>query len=151
MFRKGTKGTAKWTCVTPAGFEYFDHTADVGIRAWGKSLEESFEQAALGLVSNMVDVSKATPVGEVILELEADSIERLLYQFLDEVLFLVQTKLEVPSDIRVELDANKLRAHIRGEAYDASRHGHLHEIKAITFHDLSVRRDPPEVRVIVDI
>jgi SHS2 domain-containing protein len=45
----------------------------------------------------------------------------------------------------------RLVADVQGEAYDAKRHGHVHEIKAITFHDLAVRRAPPEVRVIVDI
>jgi SHS2 domain-containing protein len=138
--------------VQPArGYDYFEHTADVGIRAWGPTLEAAFEEAARGLVAQMVDTSKAQPVGEARLEVAADSVERLLFAFLDEVLFVVQTRLEVVSDVAVRFDGAKLVATLRGEAYDAARHGHLHEVKAITFHDLSVRRDPPEIRVIVDI
>lgn len=134
------------------GYEYFEHTADVGIRAWGPTLDAAFEEAARGLVAQMVDPSKAEPVGEARLEVDADSIERLLYAFLDEILYTVQTKLDVVSEVAVKIDGTRLVATIKGEAYDAQRHGHIHEVKAITFHDLAVRRDPtPEVRVIVDI
>lgn len=134
------------------GFEFFEHTADVGIRAWGPTLEEAYAQAALGLVANMVDVSAAKPVGEVVLRVEGESRERLLFRFLEEVLYLFETRLWVITHATVQLeDAARLVATLQGEAYDAKRHGHVHEVKAITFHDLSVRDSPPEVRVIVDI
>lgn len=135
-----------------AGFEYFEHTADVGIRAWGPTMEEAFAQAARGLVANMVDVSAARVVGEARIEVEGESRERLLFKFLEEVLFLVQTRLWVVTafDVRFE-GTGKLTAIVQGEDYDAARHGHLHEIKAMTYHGLLVQPAPPEVRVIVDI
>ena len=135
------------------GFEYFEHTADVGIRAWGPTLEVAFAEAAKGLVANMVEVAEARVVGEAVLEVEAESRERLLFRFLEDVLYQLQTELWVVSEVDVQfLAAGKLRATLRGEAYDAKRHGHVHEIKAITFHDLEVREGPaPVVRVIVDI
>lgn len=135
------------------GFEFFEHTADVGIRAWGPSLEVAFAEAARGLVANMVDVSAARAVGEARLEVEAESVERLLFRFLEDVLFLFQTELWVVTDVEVTLPApGRLVARVHGEKYDAARHGHVHEIKAVTFHDLEVRLEPrPEVRVIVDI
>lgn len=135
------------------GFEFFEHTADVGIRAWGPTLEAAFAEAARGLVANMVDVSQAKTVGEARLEVEAESDERLLYRFLEDVLFLFQTELWVVTDVDVAIPApGRLVARVMGEKYEAARHGHVHEIKAITFHDLEVRREPrPEVRVIVDI
>jgi SHS2 domain-containing protein len=135
------------------GFEYFEHTADVGIRAWGPTLEAAFAEAARGLVANMVEVADARVVGEAVLEVEAESRERLLFRFLEDVLYQFQTELWVVSEADVEfLAGNRLRATLRGEAYDAARHGHVHEVKAITFHDLEVREGArPEVRVIVDI
>lgn len=135
-----------------AGFEYFEHTADVGIRAWGASLDEAFAQAARGLISQMVDTSAAKPVGEARVEVEAESVERLLFAFLDEMLDLFYTRLWVLAQIDVRIEGEtKLVATLRGEAYEAARHGHVHEVKAMTYHGLEVRRDPPEVRVIVDI
>lgn len=134
------------------GYEFFEHTADVGIRAWGPDLSDAFAAAAEGLVASMVDVSAARAVGEARLEVEAGSLERLLFQFLDEVLFHVQTRLWVVTRADVQLEgATRLVATLRGESYDAARHGHVHEIKAITFHGLEVSPDPPVVRVVVDI
>lgn len=135
------------------GFDFFEHTADVGIHAWGPTLDAAFAEAARGLVTNMVEVAQARPIGEARLEVEAETVERLLFRFLEDVLYLVQTELWVVTEVDVRLAGpTRLDATLRGEKYDAARHGHLHEIKAITFHDLEVRPGPPaEVRVIVDI
>ena len=143
-----TRGSPK---PPPQGFEYFDHTADVGIRAWGATLDEAFAQAARGLIANMVELSDAKAVGEAHLELEAENIERLLFTFLDEMLDLFYAKMWVISDVQVALSGDaKLVATLRGEAYNAERHGHVHEIKAMTWHGLEVTRSPPEVRVVVE-
>lgn len=134
------------------GFEYFEHTADVGIRAWGPTMGDAFAEAAKGLVANMVDVARATSVGEARLDVQAENLERLLFHFLDDVLDLFYTRLWVITDAEVRLEGEtRLVATLRGETYDAARHGHVHEIKAMTYHEMHVTRDPPEVRVIVDI
>lgn len=133
------------------GFEYFEHTADVGIRAWGPTLEDAFCAAAEGLVAYMVDVTGAKNVGEATLVVEGGSDERLLLRLLEEVLYLFETERYVITGATAKREGGTLVATLRGEAYDATRHGHVHEVKAITFHDLHVQRTPPEVRVIVDI
>lgn len=133
------------------GFEYFDHTADVGVRAWGPTLSDAFAAAAEGLVAYMVDVSKARRVGEAALVVEAGSDDRLLHTFLEEVLYLFETERWVISRVDVAIEHGRLLATLHGEALDPARHGHVHEVKAVTFHDLHVQRDPPEVRVILDI
>lgn len=138
--------------MQPTGFDFFEHTADVGIHAWGPTLEEAFARAAEGLVAYMVDVSGAKPVGEARIEVEGENAERLLFRLLDEVLDVLQSRLYVVTKARVRFEGpTKLVATVEGEAWDAARHGHIHEIKAITFHEMVVRRDPPDVRVIVDI
>ena len=141
------------TRVQPArGYDYFEHTADVGIRAWGPTLGDAFAEAARGLVANMVDVERAKAVGEARLEVEAESLDRLLFHLLDDVLDLFYTRMWVIVEADVRLDGEtKLVATLRGETYDAARHGHVHEIKAMTYHGMEISRDPPEVRVIVDI
>lgn len=135
------------------GFDYFEHTADVGIRAWGPTLDEAFAQAALGLVANIVEVADAHAVGEAQVVIEADSLDRLLFRFLEEILDVTQSRLWVIADVNVKIESEtRLVATLKGEAYEAARHGHVHEVKAITFHGLDVKRGPPaEVRVIVDI
>ena len=136
----------------PRGHENFEHTADVGIRAWGPTLDAAFEEAALGLVGNMIELSEAREVGEARLEVEGENVERLLFRFLDELLDLVQSRLWIVARVQVALHGDtRLTATLWGEAFDKARHGHIHEIKAITFHDMAIQRAPPEVRVIVDI
>lgn len=140
----------------PRGHEFVEHTADLGIRAWGPDVGAAFAEAALGLFGNMVDLSRAEPKGEAVLELEADSPERLLYQFLDELLFRHQRDLLVFSGFDVTVSGGegawRLRAVVRGEDLDAERHGHVHEVKAITYHELRVSLGPPaEAFVVVDI
>lgn len=135
-----------------SGFEFFEHTADVGIRAWGATLDEAFAEAARGLVANMLDLSSVTAAQTRVVSVEAESLERLLFQLLDELLFVTQTDLWIPVEVEVRLAGERaLTATLRGEPYDAARHGHIHEIKAITYHDLRVSRAPAEVSVIVDI
>lgn len=134
------------------GYDYYEHTADIGIRAWGPTLEVAFAEAAKGLIANMVDLEQARTSSERTLELEGESIERLLFHFLDEVLFLFQTDLFVTVGAKVRLLGDqRLEATLQGETYDVERHGHVHEIKAVTYHDLVVSRAPPEVRLVVDI
>lgn len=136
----------------PRGFEYFEHTADVGIHAWGATLGEAFAEAAKGLVANMVEVEAAKSLGEVRLELDAENAERLFFRFLEEVLDVFYTRLWVVTDADVTLQGEtRLTATLRGEPYDPKRHGHVHEIKAITWHELAVQRSPPDVRIVVDI
>lgn len=138
-----------------AGFEHLDHTADLGIRAWGATLEEAFAQAAVGLFAQILELRTVEPTGEVEVTVDADALDDLLFRWLDELLYLFYTDLVVLADFDVTIEATDEGFHLRGramgEAYDADRHGHLHEVKAITYHALSVQEDPPMVEVIVDI
>lgn len=134
------------------GYDFYEHTADIGIHAWGPTLDVAFAEAAKGLVANMVDTPVPSAPETRTLNVEGENIERLLYHFLDEVLFLFQTESFVPTDARVTLhDDTRLEATLTGESYDEARHGHVHEIKAITYHEMQVTRSPADVRVIVDI
>ncbi len=143
--------------TAPRGHEFVDHTADLGIRAWGASLGIAFAEAARGLFEYMIDVTAAHPTGEAVFESEADSAERLLHRFLDELLFVHQRDLVVFCDFDVHVeraaaDAWRLRAAVAGEAFDEARHGHVHEVKAVTFHGLRVDAGPPsEVFLLVDV
>lgn len=142
-----------------SGFEFVEHTADLGIRAWGPHLDDAFAHAARGLIEYMVDVDAAKSARAFEVTAEAANPERLLFAFLDEILFIHQTEIVVFTtfDVTIEAPASegapwRLRATAHGEAFDAARHGHVHEIKAITYHGIRVIEGPPaEVFVVVDI
>lgn len=137
-----------------AGFEFVEHTADLGVRAWGPSLGVAFAEAARGMVEYVLDDPDAVKEHDFrMVELTEPSLDRLLLEFLDALNFLILTEGFVYRRVEVELDEGlgRLVARAHGEFHDEERHGHVHEIKAITFHDIRVQRAPPEVYVIFDI
>ncbi|KXA92692.1 hypothetical protein AKJ64_02485 [candidate division MSBL1 archaeon SCGC-AAA259E17] len=139
-------------------FEWVDHPSDIGFRAYGKSLEEAFENAALALTEIMADADKVKPEGEISIELQAEDREALLFDWLDFFLYLqdaedlISSKFEVES-ITEENEGFKLKARAWGEKYDPDRHGAGTEVKAVTYHMMEIECGPDRfsVQVIVDI
>jgi SHS2 domain-containing protein len=75
-----------------AGFELTDHTADIGIRAWGESAGQVFEQAALAMVSLLYDVGSVHGSDTITIELDAPDGELLLAAWLNELLFVIESR-----------------------------------------------------------
>ena len=135
-------------------YELIDHTADVGIKAFGKNLYEAFVNAAKGMFDIITDNSEIESIGQYDLELEAPDLEQLLVDFLSELLYLNSAKNQVFGFFIVDLDEKnkKLTAKIFGEKFDLSKHKIGAEIKAVTYHILEVRNKRPyHVQVLFDI
>jgi SHS2 domain-containing protein len=132
-------------------YELLEHTADVMVRAKGGSLEECFANAAYALFDQMVDASRIEPKTEVAFEVEGHDLESLLYNFLSEFLYLHDAKHLVLSEFDVRMQGYRLLCRAKGEKVSPERHGIRHEVKAITYHMLSVRPEEPSVTVIIDI
>ena len=135
-------------------YKLIEHTADVGIKAYGKNISEAFENAAKGMFDIITDNSNIESIGQYDIELEADNLEQLLIDWLSELLFLNSAKNLVFSFFKVELNEknNSLSAHVFGEKYNISKHKIGMEIKAVTYHLLKVRsKRPYNVQVLFDI
>ena len=135
-------------------YELINHTADVGVKAYGKNLSEAFEHAAKGMFDIITDNSEIESIGQYNIELEADDLEQLLVDWLSELLFLNSAKNLVFGFFKVELDEknNKLSGKVFGEKFDISKHKPGAEIKAVTYHILEVRNKRPfHVQVLFDI
>lgn len=135
-------------------YELVDHTADVGIKAYGKTLSEAFENAAKGMFDIITDKSEIENIGQYDIELETDNLEQLLVDWLSELLFLNTANNIVFGFFKVELDEkkNKLSAKVFGEKFDLSKHKVGTEIKAVTYHILEVNNKKPYyVQVLFDI
>ena len=135
-------------------YELIDHTADVGVKAYGKKLSEAFENAAKAMFDIITDKSYIESVGEYDIKLEAPDLEQLLVDFLSKLLFLNSAQNLVFGFFKVELDEKKntLLAHVFGEKYNISKHKIGSEIKAVTYHMLEVNNKKPYyVQVIFDI
>ncbi|MCK5635886.1 MAG: archease [Thermoplasmatales archaeon] len=135
-------------------YELIDHTADVGLKAYGKTLSEAFENAAKGMFDIITDSSEVESIGQYDIELEASNLEQLLVDWLSDLLYLNTARNLVFGFFKVDLDekSNKLNAIIFGERFDLSKHKIGSEIKAVTYHILEVKNKKPyHVQVLFDI
>jgi len=135
-------------------YDLIDHTADVGIKAYGKSLSEAFQNAAKGMFEIITDKSDIENIGQYNIKLEANDLEQLLVDWLSELLYIHSTKNIVFGFFKVVLDEKKksLSATVFGEKLDMSKHKIGSEIKAVTYHLLEVKKSKPcYVQVLFDI
>jgi SHS2 domain-containing protein len=133
-------------------YELVEHTADVGVKAYGKTVAEAFEHAAEGMFDIITDKSAIDPIGEYNILLEAPDLEQLLVDWLSQLLFLNGAHNLVFGNFEVTLIENHLSAHVFGEKYDTKKHKIGVEIKAVTYHILQVHEtDPIFVQVLFDI
>ncbi|QDA31633.1 archease [Thermococcus indicus] len=127
-------------------WEHYEHTADVGIRGYGESLEGAFEAVALALFDVMVDVKKVESRECREVEVEGEDLMALLYNFLEELLVLHDMEGLVFGDVDVEIEKTeegyRLRAKACGEVLDYEKHGPKEEVKAITYHEMRIEQLP---------
>jgi SHS2 domain-containing protein len=135
-------------------YEIIEHTADVGVKAFGTNISECFAHAAKGMFDIITDSSSIDEVGEYNLKLHAEDLEQLLVDFLSELLFLHSSRNLVFGSFTVEINEEtvELFANIKGETLDLEKHHYGVEIKAVTYHMLQVHsNEPPYVQVLFDI
>lgn len=135
-------------------FETFEHTADIGLLARGRTLAELFANAADGLTDLIVDRDGLSDTAQVQVSVAAADPESLLVAWLNELLYLLDTQRFVPRRARItSLDATSLTAQLFGDTIDPDRHTVRRMIKAATYHALSLRQTDGmwEARVILDL
>ena len=135
-------------------YETFDHTADIGVRVFGRTLEEVFVNAAYALFDQLTDLRKIGDGAIQEISLGGTDREDLLVRWLGELLFLCQGRGYLFKEFSIlHLDSNSLRAFARGEIFDPSRHRFKTEIKAVTYHRVEVGQKGKgwEGKVVFDI
>ncbi len=138
------------------GFEFLDFaTADVAFRAYGKTLGELFASAGLALFEVMTDIRKVEPKVRKEIRLEAEDLEELMFLWLSELLFFVDTEglLFSEFDVDVRKDGKWfLEAVCRGERIDPERHELRTAVKSPSFHGMKVEKNGEwRALVIVDV
>jgi len=134
-------------------FEVIEHTADVGIIAYGQSLEELFANAAVGMMSFLIGLDSVRLVQQRTVTADADDREGLLIAWLNELLVLLNADGFVPGRFTVrDLTDTRLRADVAGEPVDPTRHRFHLDVKAATYHTLEIKQDSLwQARVIFDV
>lgn len=122
-------------------FEIFEHTADVGVRAFGKTFAELAVNAARGMFSLVCDPANVRPVVTRTIEVRADDRDELLLVWLKELLCLLDIEGLLLCEFRIEhANERSLRAEVRGEFLDRDRHEPDMEVKAVTRHGYEIRQ-----------
>ncbi len=137
--------------------KFLDHTADVFFVAKANTLSELFEQCALAVEETMVDVAKVQPKQKIKILGEDKEIDRLLYDFMDELIFfkdykqLMFCKFEI--DIQEKDGKYVLTCFASGEKLDIARHDPKVDVKAVTMHQFEVKKIDKgwQANVILDI
>ena len=135
-------------------FELIEHTADVGIRAFGSSREEVFQNAAAGMFGIITDTGLVKEKECVEVRVVADDLETLLVEWLNELLYLSDSRSLLFSRFEIRrLGETSLDASACGEQADIQHHELKADIKAATYHMLKMERTAAgwQAQVIFDI
>ena len=142
--------------LSEGGFKFLEHVSDVIVEAWGKNLNEAFQHVAEGFFEVMVEISKVKPNIKERIEVKGYDLHSLLYNWLESLLILFETKNLVFSKFKVKInhvnEDFKLIAEAFGEEYNLSKHSSKVAVKAVTFHEMEIKRNKGwKVRVLLDI
>jgi len=135
-------------------FRLLDHTADLGILVYGKDLEELFSNAGEAFFDIITDLRRVRERTERIIRVGSSNLEDLMVQWLGELLYVHDVDgLLFRSFFIDELRDGSLKARARGEAFDGKRHVINTEIKAVTYHQIEVKKEKGRwrARVIFDL
>ncbi len=130
------------------------HTADLGLRIWGASREELFENAGAALSAVLTDRRRLRREKTEEITVEAPDLEALLVAWLNHLLYLYDVNAFLGREFKVrELTPQRLAARARGETYDPGRHVARTAVKAATYHHLEIanRHGRWEATVILDL
>lgn len=120
--------------------EFLDHTGDIRIRVQGATLPELFVSCAEAMIKTMAPEAQIAGHHQRQVVIDAEDLEQLLVKWLSEINYNVIVKNEIYSQFQIhELSTTHLSATLAGEKIDPGRHPFALEIKAVTYHQLSVK------------
>jgi SHS2 domain-containing protein len=141
---------------SPGKYNYLEHTADAKFQAFGSNLEEAFENSAIAMISIMCDPAKVTANKEKEIDIEGKDLESLLYNFLEEILFILDSDNQIAGSIKtIKIKKLKERYSLKSVLLcdSASKYQFFGEVKAITYNSMFVKKQGKKfiVQVVVDL
>lgn len=134
-------------------FKIIEHTADIGIIAFGKDLPQLFSNAAFGMFSLITDLNKITQKDKLEISTLAKDREELMIYWLNDLLWNYSVNKIIPSEFEIlKMDDCNLDARVIGEKYDEKKHNIEMEVKAATYHQLKIEKKTNwQVQIIFDV
>ena len=138
-------------------FEFLDHMSDVYVAAYGRSLEEAFENAGKAFTHTITNVRNIRPVEEREIRVKGMDLEELLYNWLDELLFVFEVENLLFSDFSVRIfkknEGYELVAAAKGEKYDPNKHVQKVAVKSPTYSlmEIAKKNETYVLKFVLDI
>jgi SHS2 domain-containing protein len=135
-------------------FEFIDHTADIGITAYGADMKQVFANAARGLFSIITNLDNVASTKKLDIQVTAPDREALLLQWLNELIYLFETRKMLFSRFEITVIADtELKAKAFGEKINLKKHELKTQVKAATYHMLKIEQneDGWKAQVIFDV
>jgi len=130
-------------------YKYLEHTADIKFQAFGKSLEEAFSNSAYAMI-NIICEKKVRERITKRIKVKGIDKKSLLYRFLEEILFLLNTKNFLLSKVKkIKIKGNELTAVLTGDNLKNYKLGL--DVKAVTYNDMFIKEKPFLIQVVLDI
>ena len=133
-------------------YTFLEHTADAKFIAYGKTLEEAFSNAALAITSLLFDSEKVKSKEKHDIKVEGKDEKALLYNFLEEILFLLDAKHFLLHKVeKIGIRNNKLIALLSGD--NVQNYKTSGDIKAVTYNEMEIKKgkNKVSVQVVVDL
>ena len=122
-------------------WEHFHHQADIGVRGIGKTIEQAFEEGAAALMAVMCSPENVAVKEQVLIQCEADETELLFADWLNSIIYEMDTRKMLFSRFEVDIAGKRLSGKIWGEKIDHEKHQTVVEVKAATYMMLKVEKN----------
>jgi SHS2 domain-containing protein len=122
-------------------YEFVEHTADITFKAYGRDLNQLFENAAEALESTLIMLEAVALSSNTTIEMTSDSCDDLLYDWLAELLVMFEVNRFAVKKCIVNIAGSSLSAECWGERIDPNKHTLNTEVKAVTYHNLQIKKN----------
>lgn len=119
-------------------FEFLKHTADIKFRAYGKSIEELYENSVLAISNVLSRNGKIKELKKKIFTVNGKDYEEMLYKLIEELIYLFDAKGFVVSKAKVKIDKMNMEVIAYGD--DTKKYSDLDAIKSPTYAEMYVKR-----------
>ena len=124
-----------------AGWQHFQHVADIGIRGFGNSVEMAFTQAAMAMTAVITEPDRVDNNICIDIVCESADLEYLFIDWLNALIYEMATRHILFSQFDIQIRDGHLKAKVCGERIDREKHQPAVEIKGATLTELRVQKD----------
>ena len=129
--------------------KFLEHTADVKFQATGATIEEAFISAANATIETINQNSKIQQIQTKTIKVEGNNIENLLYNFLEEFLFLLDAENFLTSSVKqIKINKSKFQLSTIITGDKASNYKIINDVKAITYNEMSITHNDNQWKIL---